>query len=90
MATSIRFLNADNKKNFSYVTTSSQKGEGKTTVSAILANTFADLGKKVLLIDADLRRPNVHNYFEIDNMVGFSNLLTDKSLNLKDVIFPSY
>ena len=53
-----------------------------------MANTFADLGKKVLLIDADLRRPNIHNFFEIDNMVGFSNLLTDKSLNLKDVIYP--
>ena len=89
LATSIRFLNPDNKISFSYVITSSQKGEGKTTVAAILANTFADLGKKVLLIDADLRRPNIHNFFEIDNMVGFSNLLTDKSLNLKDVILPS-
>ena len=88
MATSIRFLNADQKKNFSYVVTSSQKGEGKTTISAILASTFADLGKKVLLIDADLRRPNIHNFFEIDNIIGFSNLLTDKSLNLKDVVLP--
>ncbi len=89
LATSIRFLNADEKKNYSYVVTSSQKGEGKTTVSAILAKTFAELGKKVLLIDSDLRRPNIHNFFEIDNMIGFSNLLTDKSLNLKDVILPS-
>ncbi len=89
LATSIRFLNPDQKKSFSYVTTSSQKGEGKTTISSYLANTFSDLGKKVLLIDADLRRPNIHNFYNVDNMVGFSNLLIDKNLKLKDVIISS-
>ena len=69
--------------------TSTQQGEGKTTVSAILANTLTDLGNRVLLIDADLRRPNIHNFYKIDNVLGLSNLLTDKKLNVEDVILPN-
>ena len=51
-----------------------------------LSKTFVDLGFKVLLIDADMRRPNVHKFFEIDNILGLSNLITDPEINLEDTM----
>ena len=46
-----------------FAVTSYSKGEGKSTVSANLAISFSKMEKRVLLIDCDLRRPNVHNIF---------------------------
>ncbi len=71
--TNIMFsLAAVNKKIFAV--TSYSKGEGKSTVSANLAISFSKMEKKVLLIDSDLRRPNLHNIFKIDNASGLSNV----------------
>ncbi|OFR91550.1 exopolysaccharide biosynthesis protein [Lactobacillus sp. HMSC068F07] len=59
--------------------TSSTMSEGKFTVSANVAVTWAQAGKKVLLIDADLRRPTVHATFRKLNLDGVTTVLTGKS-----------
>ncbi|MBK7042818.1 MAG: polysaccharide biosynthesis tyrosine autokinase [Rhodanobacteraceae bacterium] len=58
------------------VITSTQPGEGKSTTAKSLARNFALLGKRVLLIDADLRNPSLHRVFELDNSMGLSNCLS--------------
>jgi len=60
-------------------------GEGKSTTMLNLAYVCAQGGYNTLMIDADLRRPTLHTYFEINNSVGLTNYLTTE-LNLEDVI----
>ena len=57
------------------VVTSTGPGEGKTTVAANLAMGFAQAGQRVLLIDADMRRPRVHEVFGQKQEPGLSNLM---------------
>ena len=52
------------------VITSTVPGEGKTFIARNLALCFASHGERVLLMDCDLRRPNVHRGFKVDNVVG--------------------
>ena len=56
------------------VVTSWSKGEGKSTATSNLAISFSKMGKRVLLIDCDLRRPNVHNLLKLDNSIGLSEV----------------
>ncbi|OZI13570.1 capsular biosynthesis protein [Bacillaceae bacterium SAS-127] len=60
----------------SLMVTSPSPGEGKSTTAANLAIVFAQQGKKVLLVDADLRKPTMHYTFDIFNSVGLTNVLT--------------
>jgi len=55
--------------------TSSGPSEGKSTITANLAIVNAQQEKKVLLIDADMRKPTVHYTFRLDNLRGLSNVL---------------
>lgn len=56
--------------------TSAQAGEGKTTTCIATAQGLARMGKRVLLVDADLRRPSLHKWLQIGNERGLSSLLT--------------
>ncbi|MFD0777187.1 GumC family protein [Flavobacterium myungsuense] len=66
--------------------TSTIKGEGKTFTSINLGMAFATLGKKVLVIGADLRNPQFHNYTDMDkNHIGLSNYLYDISIDWRSL-----
>lgn len=65
--------------------TSPSKEEGKSTTCSNMAVVFAESGKKVLMIDADMRRPTLHHTFHMSNKAGLSNLLLGKG-RLTDTI----
>lgn len=73
--TNINFSSPD-KEIRSLAITSAAPAEGKSTAAANLAVVFAQEGKKVLLIDGDMRKPTMHHTFEIRNTVGLSSVLT--------------
>lgn len=68
--------------------TSAQPSEGKTTSAHASAASFARMGKSVLLIDADLRRPSLHRQVNYSNERGLSTLLTTQD-SLDSVVMPS-
>ena len=66
--------------------TSAQASEGKTTTSFAVARGFARVGKRVLLIDADLRRPSLHKLLGVDHTNGLSSVLVGQSTAHEAVI----
>ena len=74
-----------NKKSRVILVSSSGPGEGKTTTIANLAITYANLGKKTLLVDSDLRRPVIHKMFNLDKTPGFTSVLS-KNSKINEVI----
>ena len=65
--------------------TSSLSAEGKSGVSANLAVAFAEAGQRVLLVDADLRRPSIAKYFDLEGAVGLTNVLAGQ-VEFDDVV----
>ena len=66
--------------------TSSIPGEGKTITAANLAVVFAQAGRRVLLVDADLRKPGVHAVFDLPNAHGLTTLLRSDDVNLDGIV----
>jgi polysaccharide biosynthesis transport protein len=72
--TALQF-STDNESPKTLVVTSARQGEGKSSTAIALAANLAQLGMKVLLVDADMRNPSAHLEFKGDNRVGLSNVL---------------
>ena len=85
--TNIQFASVDEEIR-SLLVTSSAPGEGKSSTTANLAIVYAQQGKRVLLIDADLRKPTIHYTFRLDNLRGLSNVLVGE-IPLEDAIHQS-
>ncbi|NJK47411.1 polysaccharide biosynthesis tyrosine autokinase [Candidatus Gracilibacteria bacterium] len=84
--TNIRLLGSDYAFN-SFVVSSAEPGDGKSTISSNLAQAAAAMGQRVLIVDADLRRPQVHHRLGIENGQGLSNILAT-GLALEEAIQP--
>jgi polysaccharide biosynthesis transport protein len=84
--TQIRLLNPDSPVR-SLVISSSVSGEGKTTIATQLAKAAAAMGQRVLLVDADLRKPSLQELRIQDSRDGLTDVITDR-LNLMDVVRP--
>ena len=74
--TNIHFASPTNDPIKTMVITSSGQGEGKSTTSANLAVVFATAGQRVLLVDADMRKPTVYRTFNLNNLRGLSTILS--------------
>ena len=80
----LKFISLD-KKVRSVVVTSSQTGEGKTEVAANLAAVMAQVGRRVLLVDADMRKPSQHHLWGLINSTGLSNVMVGEN-DLEDAV----
>jgi capsular exopolysaccharide synthesis family protein len=78
LRSSLLFLPAEGAAPRSFLITSAVPDEGKSTVAANLAVTFAFAGATALLIDGDLRRGQLHTQFGIENGRGFADILADE------------
>lgn len=81
LRTNLQFLGVDRPLRTIQIT-SSVAGEGKTTTAANLAVLFAQAGNRVLLIDADLRRPRLHEVFAVDGQRGLTDALLGEPAEL--------
>lgn len=85
LRTNIQFINT-NKKTKTLLVTSTLPGEGKSWIASNLAVTFAQTGKKVALVDADMRKGRQYNIFDIPPTPGLSNYLLQIGVTKKENI----
>lgn len=81
----IKFI-PNKKKTIVLSITSSISGEGKSLTNIMFSKTLAELGLKVLLIDGDLRKPQIHLWLELDNKKGLSDYILENNIDLKKII----
>lgn len=82
--TNIKFMLAEQKSRILLITSPCDT-EGKSTTAANLAASMAQQKKKVLLIDANLRKPSLHTFFKLSNINGLSDVLTGR-LSFSEVV----
>lgn len=80
------YFNTQGKEHSVIQVTSPTPGDGKSTLASNLAVSIAQSGKRVLLVDADMRRPRQHGTFGITSRVGFATVLSGQS-DWKDTLF---
>ncbi len=86
LRTNLQFVDVDSPVKV-IALTSAVPGEGKSTTATNLAVTFAEMGKRVLVIEGDLRRPRLSQYFGLDSSVGLTNVVAGQ-VSLIEVLQP--
>jgi succinoglycan biosynthesis transport protein ExoP len=91
LRTSIQFTGVGDTMH-SLLVTSPEQSEGKSTTAYKLAHDFAALGKKVLVVDADMRKPRMHRLFKTDNSAGLSNVLSNvlRKGDVRSILHPTH
>ncbi|WP_199516388.1 polysaccharide biosynthesis tyrosine autokinase [Nucisporomicrobium flavum] len=84
LRTNLQFVNVDRPLR-SLVVSSALPGEGKSTTVCNLGIAFAEAGKRVIIIDADLRRPRIAEYLGLEGAVGLTNVLAGQA-KVRDVV----
>ena len=84
LRTNLEFASVDEPVR-TLLVTSSIPSEGKTTTSGNLAVAFAQAGRRVILLDADLRKPGIHRLFDLPNVSGLTSLLRTDDVAIDDV-----
>jgi capsular exopolysaccharide synthesis family protein len=79
LRSNVRFAWVSNPES-ALLVTSAEPGEGKTTTAANVAVVMAQAGKRVILVDSDLRRPTLHKFFDLQNNRGLTDLLVNGGL----------
>lgn len=87
LRTNIQYSNIDNEIK-TIIVTSASSDEGKSSVVSNLAVSVAYTGKKVLVIDCDLRKPTIHKLMEISNLKGLTNVLIGE-MELEEIVHKS-
>ncbi|MBD2676737.1 MULTISPECIES: polysaccharide biosynthesis tyrosine autokinase [Nostoc] len=77
--TNVQLLSGDRSIS-SLIITSAMDGDGKSTMAFHLAQVATEMGQRVLLVDADLRQPNIHNLSNLNNSWGLSDLISTNVL----------
>ena len=89
LRTNIEYSSVDKKIHVINIT-STQLGEGKTTTSTNLSIVSSGQYGRVLLVDCDMRKPQVHKRFNISNRFGLSNVLAGDNVNIPDSYFSKF
>ena len=90
LATNVNYMLPKTKSSLGNVVyvTSGKIGEGKSLIAYNLSVAFTSINKKVLLVGADLRSPEIHNYFSMGiNTKGLTDYLQHPDSNWQDIIF---
>ncbi|PKB78126.1 MAG: hypothetical protein BZY88_19825 [SAR202 cluster bacterium Io17-Chloro-G9] len=85
VATNIEF-GARGKRINSLAIASPDLGEGRSSLIANLGFALSSSQEKVVLVDADLRRPSLHTYFKLENHAGLSDFLSDPEIDVEEVV----